>query len=201
MGRKKFGGGGALIRTSNYLKTLLLSLISKFVTAQKQAREEVSNMLFGGSKHSGKKQKNDRLYLFKDGDQCSDVTGEWTTEVEGNGGSYSASLDQNALYIGGSGNGGKYWKPSRNLTTDVLNKFDYIFFEFKARSYDSSNGGDCRFYVGGDFYMLNNRVNRDKTRIVALPLTNTSIKFGIFMSGHSTSYMWVNKVWLEKVGE
>ncbi len=145
-----------------------------------------------------KGKNNDRLYLFKDGDQCSDITGGWTTYVIGNGGDYTATIDS-TMYIGGSGNGQKHFKPSKNLPANVLEKYDYVFFEFKARSYDSSNGGECVFNSGIG-YSINNRINRDVTRIVALPLSSLTPSFGISMSGHSTSYMWVSKVWLEKVG-
>lgn len=139
-----------------------------------------------------------RLFLFKDGDQCTSVTGGWINTVVGNGGSYSASISE-TLYIGGSGNGTKYFQPAKNLPDDVLKKYDYVFFEFRARSYDSDNGGNCLF-SGGFEYAVNNKWNRDKTRILALPLTSLLINFGLSMGGHSTSYMWVSKVWLEKVG-
>lgn len=140
-----------------------------------------------------------KLFLFKDGDQCTSVTGGWINTVVGNGGSYSASISE-TLYIGGSGNGTKYFQPAKNLPDDVLKKYDYVFFEFRARSYDSDNGGNCVF-SGGSEYAVNNKWNRDRTRIVALPLTSLLINFGLSMGGHSTSYMWVSKVWLEKVGE
>ena len=155
-------------------------------------------MLFGGSKY-GVKGDNGRLYLFKDGDQCTSVTGGWINTVVGNGGSYSASISE-TLYIGGSGNGTKYFQPVKNLPDDVLKKYDYVFFEFRARSYDDDNGGNCLF-SGGVEYAVNNKWNRDRTRIVALPLTSLLINFGLSMGGHSTSYMWVSKVWLETVGE
>lgn len=144
-----------------------------------------------------------RLYLFKDGDQCSDVTGGWTNYVEGNGGSYTADIRENSLYIGGSGNGRKGWKPKNSLSADVLNKYDYAFFEYKARGYSSDNGGRCEFYAdkNGSCFSDENCNNRDMQRIIALPLTNDMIKFALQMNGYSTSYMWVSKVWLEKVGD
>lgn len=188
-------GGGVIVRISNYLKNLLLSHYLKFLRKLKTLGSEVSTMLFdilGASK------KNDRLYLFKDGDQCTSVTGGWINTVVGNGGSYSASISE-TLYIGGSGNGTKYFQPVKNLPDDVLKKYDYVFFEFRARSYDDDNGGNCLF-SGGVEYAVNNKWNRDRTRIVALPLTSLLINFGLSMGGHSTSYMWVSKVWLEKVG-
>lgn len=143
-----------------------------------------------------------RLYLFKDGDQCTDVTGGWTTAVEGNGGNYTSDTRDNSLFIGGSGNGRKFYKPA-NAQIVPSETYDYIFFEFKAKSYDDSNGGNCEFTVNGETYVINNRSNRDKTRIIGLPLSAVAVSpcFCLSMGGNSTSYMWVYKVWLEMVGE
>lgn len=146
----------------------------------------------------GASKKNDRLYLFKDGDQCTSVTGGWINTVLGNGGDYSATISD-TLYIGGSGNGSKFFKPKNSLTNESLNNYDYVFFEFRANSYDADNGGNCVFN-GGTSYYVNNKANRNSVRIVGVPLTSPSVLFGLSMSGHSTSYMWVSKVWLEKVG-
>lgn len=89
--------GGALVRASNYLKTLLLSRFSHFLARLNKAGKEVLNMLFGGSKY-GVKGDNGRLYLFKDGDQCTDITGGWINTVLGNGGDYSATISETLVY-------------------------------------------------------------------------------------------------------
>ena len=142
-----------------------------------------------------------RLYFFKDGDQCVDSTGGWITSFEGNGNLYTADTRDNALYIGGSGNGKKFWGLAKQLDPDIMKKYDYVFFEFRARSYDSNNGGFCEFYGDTNAYSVNNRNNSGTTRILGVPLKTSAIKFGLYMGGNSTSYMWVSKVWLQKVGE
>ena len=146
-----------------------------------------------------------RLYLFKDGDQCSDVTGGWTNYVEGNGGSYTADIRENSLYVGGTGNGKKGWKPIFNLKPEMLESYDYIFFEYKGASYNDTNGGYCEFYAESNSSISSirdsNLINRYVKRVLAVPLKTTAIRFGIQMNGNSTSYMWVSKVWLEKVGD
>lgn len=152
----------------------------------------------------GASKKNDRLYLFKDGDQCSDVTGGWVNYVEGNGGSYTADIRENSLYVGGTGNGKKGWKPKNNISPELLNRYDYIFFEYKGASYNETNGGYCEFYAEPNSAISSirdsNLLNRYVKRILAVPLKTTAFRFGIQMNGNSTSYMWVSKVWLEKVG-
>ena len=61
----KKSGGGVLVRTSNYLKTLLLSLISHFQLTRKPARKEVSDMLFGGNKSSKKSGGIEKYQRFR----------------------------------------------------------------------------------------------------------------------------------------
>lgn len=146
-----------------------------------------------------------RLYLFKDGDQCKDVTGGWTNYVEGNGGIYTADIRENSLYVGGTGNGKKGWKPINDLTPEMLKQYDYIFFEYKGAGYTDANGGYCEFYAEPNSAISSirdsNLLNRYVKRVLAVPLKTTAFRFGIQMNGNSTSYMWVSKVWLEKVGE
>lgn len=157
-------------------------------------------MLASGNKVNSSSTVPD-LYLWKDGDQCTDVTNGWSTWYEGNGNSYTADIRDNSFYVGGTGNGRKGWKINKELSQEIMSKYNYVFFQYKGTSYSASNGGNCEFYGDTSQYGVDNKVNRDVIRVIGLPLHQTTIKFSLQMNGSSTSYMWVYKVWLGNVGD
>lgn len=93
-------------------------------------------------------------------------------------------------------------KPIFNLKPEMLESYDYIFFEYKAlvimiQMVDIANFMQ-NLIASISSIRDSNLINRYVKRVLAVPLKTTAIRFGIQMNGNSTSYMWVSKVLARK---
>lgn len=150
----------------------------------------------------GASKKNDRLYLFKDGDQCSDVTGGWafTKPVSPSAG-YTYSFDKNGcLYCGGQNGGNGIFSTVNSIN---VAEYDHLLVEFY---YDgNADDGEASFFVklNGDNKIKINIATIAKNKVClagTADMVDGKVSLAVATSGYSTTHMNIKRVWLEKVG-
>lgn len=156
----------------------------------------------GGSKPVVPKQYK-RLYLYKDGDQCTDVTGGWTfTKPASTASGYSSSLNKDGeMYCGGQNSGNGIFS-----TVNPINMSDYdrLMVEFH---YDGNAGdGNASFFVmagGTEMIKINiSTIAKNKICLAGTSeLAGGNVQLKVNTGGYSTTHMYIKRVWLETVGE
>lgn len=144
-----------------------------------------------------------RLYLYKDGDQCTDVTGGWGfTKPTSAASGYTSSLDKEGyMYCGGQNSG--------NATFGTLNSinmsdYDRLIVEFY---YDGNAGdGNASFYINfnSDNMLKLNIATVAKNKVClasTAEMVGGKVNLVVATGGYSTTHMYIKRVWLETVGE
>ena len=143
-----------------------------------------------------------RLYLYKDGDQCEDVTGGWTfTKPASPASGYTSSFDKDGcLYCGGQNSGNGIFS-----TVNPINMSDYdrLMVEFH---YDGNAGdGNASFFVmAGGTEMIKINISTIAKNMICLAgtseLAGGNVQLKVNTGGYSTTHMYIKRVWLETVG-
>ncbi|WP_072684059.1 hypothetical protein [Holdemania sp. Marseille-P2844] len=144
-----------------------------------------------------------RLYLYKDGDQCTDVTGGWTfTKPASPGGNYTSSFNKDGcLYCGGQNTGDARFKTVNSIN---MSDYDRLMIEF----YHNGSAADANTQFG----LTNGGVSVVKMALAQsfvnkITLMGTSdmvsdvIDLWLWTGGYSTTHLYIKRVWLETVGE
>ena len=156
----------------------------------------------GGAKPVVPKQYK-RLYLYKDGDQCSDVTGGWLfTKPDGTASGYGSSLNkEGCLYCGGQNTG-----TARFRTANTINTSDYdrLMIEFYHKS--TADDANTQFGVtnAGTSIIKMALAQSFKNKICLMGsggLVSDKIDLWLWTGGYSTTQLYIKRVWLETVGE
>lgn len=144
-----------------------------------------------------------RLYLYKDGDQCEDVTGGWTfTKPASPASGYTSSFDKDGcLYCGGQNSGNGIFS-----TVNPINMSDYdrLMVEFH---YDGNAGdGNASFFVmagGTEMIKINiSTIAKNKICLAGTSeLAGGNVQLKVNTGGYSTTHMYIKRVWLETAGE
>lgn len=144
-----------------------------------------------------------RLYLYKDGDQCSDVTGGWLfTKPDGTASGYGFSLNKDGcLYCGGQNTG-----TARFRTANTINTSDYdrLMIEFYHKS--TADDANTQFGVtnAGTSIIKMALAQSFKNKICLMGsggLVSDKIDLWLWTGGYSTTQLYIKRVWLETVGE
>lgn len=144
-----------------------------------------------------------RLYLYKDGDQCEDVTGGWTfTKPASPASGYTSSFDKDGcLYCGGQNSGNGIFSTVNQIN---MSDYDRLIVEY----YYGGNAGDgnASFYImaGGTEMIKVNISTIAKNKIClsgTAELIGGKVQLKVSTGGYSTTHMYIKRVWLETVGE
>ncbi len=156
----------------------------------------------GGAKPVVPKQYK-RLYLYKDGDQCEDVTGGWAfTKPSGTASGYSSSFDkEGCMYCGGQNSGNATFGTVNSIN---MSDYDRLMVEFH---YDGNAGdGNASFFVmagGTEMIKINiSTIAKNKICLAGTSeLAGGNVQLKVNTGGYSTTHMYIKRVWLETVGE
>lgn len=144
-----------------------------------------------------------RLYLYKDGDQCEDVTGGWTfTKPASPASGYTSSFDKDGcMYCGGQNSGNGIFS-----TVNQINMSDYDRLIVEYYYGGNANDGNASFYImaGGTEMIKVNISTIAKNKIClsgTTELIGGKVQLKVSTGGYSTTHMYIKRVWLETVGE
>ena len=149
--------------------------------------------------YAGKIAEGGKTYLYKDGDQCTNITGGWTiTPPEGAASGYETSFNKNGcLYCGGQNSSTAYF-----ITTNSINLSEYnrLVIEF----YHESTATDANTQFG----VTNNNVSvikmalaqSFKSRVCYMGtsnLANDKLQLWLWTGGYSITHLYIKRIWLE----
>ena len=144
-----------------------------------------------------------RLYLYKDGDQCTDVTGGWVfTKPASPAGNYTSSLNKDGeMYCGGQNSGNATFGTVNSIN---MSDYDHLLVEFH---FDGNAGdGNASFFVmagGTEMIKINiSTIAKNKICLAGTSeLAGGNVQLKVNTGGYSTTRMYIKRVWLETVGE
>lgn len=144
-----------------------------------------------------------RLYLYKDGDQCTDVTGGWAfTKPSGAAANYESSLNKDGcMYCSGQNSNTAVFK---TLNAINMNEYDRLMVEFYFDgSYDNGNArlyGDINGTTLWDFNLSTSCKNKISFAGSG-DLSGGIVSLKIGTSSYNSPRVYIKRVWLETVGE
>lgn len=144
------------------------------------------------------------FYLYKEGDQCIDVTGGWEAITQDSGTGNIINVDGGVIIEDTDYN--TRLDTSYGLTTRnniPLNEYSYICAEFEVNNiYKTNNNSYVVPYEDGDIYMNNLSQYAIMSREVKYVLNKTSLaningQYKVSMSCYNSKALFKN-IWLEK---
>ena len=157
----------------------------------------------GGGAKPIKPKEYKRLYLYKDGDQCSDVTGGWVfAKPSGAAANYESSLNKDGcMYCSGQNSSTAVFKTVNAIN---MNEYDRLMVEFYFDgSYDNGNArlyGDINGTTLWDFNLSTSCKNKI-SYAGSGELSGGVVNLKIGTSAYNSPKVYIKRVWLETVGE
>ena len=141
-----------------------------------------------------------KTYLYKDGDQCTSITGGWTfTKPAGTASGYSSSLNKDGeMYCGGQNSGDGIFSTVNSIN---MSDYDRLMVEFH---YDGTAGdGNASFYINfnSDNMLKLNIATVAKNKVClagTAEMVGGKVNLVVATGGYSTTYMYIKRVWLER---
>ncbi len=144
-----------------------------------------------------------RLYLYKDGDQCEDVTGGWVfTKPASPASGYTSSFNKDGcLYCGGQNSGNATFGTVNSIN---MSDYDRLIVEFHFGG--NAGDGNASFYINfnSDNMLKLNIATVAKNKVClagTAEMVGGKVNLVVATGGYSTTNMYIKRVWLETVRE